>query len=250
MLIDTDSPLRRIPLAPGVVRSQRMFLDGMRYSIEIAEIAFHRLKKTLMEASGDEGDSRAEFPSALLDAWAVVDSAYRLLGLMRKMRGIERTPEATLIRRGLEPVKDLRNCIQHLNKEILKHVDVGQPVWGSLSWVFSPQLSFDKYYKLVMIPGSIGEGQKLTLTGDNREVRVPGMANQPVVRPDGRTMTLASDMPIDLIELTAYGRTLSLSETYDWIERFTRGLEERLRKPPWDKAPRGHADLVVRYEVL
>ncbi len=246
MFFADDSPLRRVPTAPGLLLSQRMFLDGIRYSIEMADLSFRRLKVSLLTAMTKEQPPPDIFTSAFLDAWSLVDSAYRLLVLHRNMRGIKNTPAVTVIRDGLAPAEDLRHSIQHLNKQISAYSEAGYPTWGSLSWVASPELSFSKFRVGVMVAGSLGGGE-LTLSGDRETVRVPGMVDQPIVDPlGGRKLSFSQDLPVDLVELTAYQKTISLSETFEWMARSGRGIEQALLQPPWAGASSSHADLLLR----
>ncbi len=86
-IIGLNSPLRRLPLA--LERRQVLFIDGIRYSVGMVELAFNRLSETLKAAVLDRSRQRDtttpeglqsfqlevghQITSALLDAWTVVD---------------------------------------------------------------------------------------------------------------------------------------------------------------------------------
>jgi len=68
------------------------FIEGIRFSIETADLAYRRLRDTLIvlgtqETADPDSPSTA---SAMLDAWSIIDSLHRLRGLMRNMPGIEK----------------------------------------------------------------------------------------------------------------------------------------------------------------
>jgi hypothetical protein len=87
LIIRGGSPLRGIPGFLG--RRQALFIEGIRYSIDMAEIAYDRLRNTLLTISSmDKSD--AEDPahaSAMLDAWSIVGSLNRLRRLLEYMPG-------------------------------------------------------------------------------------------------------------------------------------------------------------------
>src|SRR5438105_14463611 len=93
LLFAQDSPFRRVPEATPP--QQVAALDGIRFTIDMLSIAFWRLANTLiLAATLFEPDQRPLWvcTSAFMDAWSVVDSAYRLLGLVEQMRGMKQTP--------------------------------------------------------------------------------------------------------------------------------------------------------------
>jgi len=87
VIIGQESVLRRIPAA--LARTQSLFIEGIRFSIEMADLAHSRLRETLPPLSRMEnpvGESPSSV-SAMLDAWSIVDSLHRLRGLLRHMPG-------------------------------------------------------------------------------------------------------------------------------------------------------------------
>jgi hypothetical protein len=82
-LIPQNSPLVRHP--QNLDPRQRLILDGMRYSVEITELAFRRLVEilTAISQSGKDSLPPDAFASALADVWAIVDSVNRLRTLDR-----------------------------------------------------------------------------------------------------------------------------------------------------------------------
>jgi hypothetical protein len=63
MIIDDGSPFMQLPAALN--RKQALFLDGIRYSVEMATLAHARLRRTLLNhtqrtVEGEPGDKQAE----------------------------------------------------------------------------------------------------------------------------------------------------------------------------------------------
>lgn len=88
--IDKDSPLRNLPT--NLNPQQGMFLDGIRYSMGMIYIAYNRLAfflSTITEKIEKKDNSeRPSTETLFLDAWVIVDSVYRLRGLIEHMPGI------------------------------------------------------------------------------------------------------------------------------------------------------------------
>ncbi len=146
MIIGQESVLRRIP-AP-LARNQALFIEGIRFSIEMADLAYRRLCETLPPLSRMEnpvGESPSSV-SAMLDAWSIVDSLHRLRGLLKHMPGIEKRNRIPPIRAffdATERITELRNTAQHLDTTIPGVVDdQNWAVLGSLSWgIVDPEKS-------------------------------------------------------------------------------------------------------------
>ena len=164
----------------------------------------------------------------------MVDSANRLRLLIENMPGLsKRNPNFQVQFRKLAIVEELRNPIQHLNTEINNSAthSIVEPVWGSLSWgrIISKDHFLARVY--VLLPGSIESHSKF-----------------PIKNILGQTFTDT----VDLIELSAYGKTISLSDTYKAILNLSKILEHSLEKAFSDKeqfSERLSADLLIILDV-
>src|SRR5438270_4866665 len=97
MIIDNNSPFRRIPVQTN--RKQMLFFDGIRYTVEMADLAHQRLRETLYEIAQNPTvpePNPHDFASAVLDAWSIVDLVYRLRGLIEQAPGIKQKSPALL----------------------------------------------------------------------------------------------------------------------------------------------------------
>ena len=86
MILGPESILRRVPSALN--RVQSLYIQGIRLSIEMADLAHQRLIQTLLDASEErQSGDKAEVPTALAmsDAWSIVDYVHRLRGLVRHL---------------------------------------------------------------------------------------------------------------------------------------------------------------------
>lgn len=149
MIIEANSPFNRLPSALN--RKQALFLDGIRYCVEMADLAHSRLRWTLFthtttldeptDNQAEPLDNRAQaVPAAFQDAWSIVDSLQRLRGLLAQMPGIKQNAaELQLFRRQTDAFENLRNGVQHLNNHIDVLVAQNLPAWGVLSWVVVPE---------------------------------------------------------------------------------------------------------------
>ncbi len=192
MLISVDSPLRLIP--PTLDTRTVLFLDGIRYSIEILDLHFRRLVKTLAEiqsmksAAPELGPKTVE---AILDAWGMIDSANRLRELAQQMPGLkQKDPKLQSFLRQTAAVKSLRDFVQHFRSGMDGFVSKKMPLWGVLSW--SPSIRKTKSPKcFTLIPGTYYTGLgAYSLTFHRRAGRFVG-----------RCVLLAGDDQVDLAEL-------------------------------------------------
>jgi len=123
---------------PIGIRNLIFYIDGLRYSWEIADIALIRLKETLnaIAAKHDNRENfRKEEVSAFLDAWVIVDMCHRVRGIIQQIQGLpKKSPEIQVFLRQTAEIEDLRNHFQHFRSGIHKIPDTTYPLWGSLSW--------------------------------------------------------------------------------------------------------------------
>lgn len=138
--IDKDSPLRNFPT--NLNPQQGMFLDGIRYSMGMIYIAYNRLAfflSTITEKIEKKDNSERPSTEALfLYAWVIVDSVYRLRGLIEHMPGIRwcKTAEIKEFLNETTQVEELRHVIQHLRNELKSMTDDLFPVFGNICWIY------------------------------------------------------------------------------------------------------------------
>lgn len=235
MLVGEDSVLRKLPSA--LDKRQLRMLVAIRYSIEMYDVAYQSILGLLNQIeTGDKFQSKTKtlYPLVFTHAWSMVDSANRLEVLLKHMPNIKRGPRFKANLRRIAAFKSLRNPIQHLNKEILnrsKDVDV-EPIWGSLSWAKIIETDPFKVHVFTLIPGSLEKH-----------------SGRPLVNPAGKNF----HGKVDHISLSAYGTTVSLSDTYHTIANISKMTEDSLQKAfEGNKQLEKHlpADLLVVAEMV
>jgi hypothetical protein len=134
-VIPVDSPLRRHTF--GLAVRQRLLLDGMRYSTQIAELARDRLVRTLEHVTTLGPDHLPEdaFATVLCDAWTIVDSLDRLQRLTNAIPGADAATYVKKFRDAVQPLRTLRNAIQHMFERLDQFVSEEIPTWGIVTWV-------------------------------------------------------------------------------------------------------------------
>lgn len=202
VLLSPDSPLHARPAA--LHRRQALALDGISDSIDMTIIAYRQLRVALWTDMQmiDQPASRPVYLQTIMSAWTIVDAAHRLRVLVRKLPGLKNGPAKSLFLKAVEQVERLRHAVQHLDGEIEQLLANGQPLWGFLTWVKADGPD-DVPVIGILLPGALGP---------TWEVRA---------RPFGRDI----EVPIGLIELTAAGMTVSLTDVVAIIQRFARSLE-------------------------
>ena len=109
-IINKESSLKFIP--ENIEVRQRVLLDGIRYAVQMAELGFNRLEQTLSRLSSEmikEGqlDDQCKsmlFPSAFLDAWAIIGAVERLRPIINAFSDVDQHESAIEL---LEKTKEI-----------------------------------------------------------------------------------------------------------------------------------------------
>lgn len=159
--------------ARNKIAKKQLFYDGLYYSVKMIRAAYHNLVDKLCTLADFKFKDPADLAeSAITEAWAIVDSLYRLRKLLEDTPGLkQKSPELQLFYRKTKCLKDLRDSIQHLDEYIEKYVSNKIPAWGRVSWVYptSPQS-----YKACMINlGDVQPDWKLMPSRMGEKMRTP-----------------------------------------------------------------------------
>jgi hypothetical protein len=212
MIIAQDSTLRKIPSVLG--HRQRLFLEGVRLTVEMADLAHRRLTSILPQLSFMQhlDPEETNTVSAMLDAWAIIDSLHRLRGLIANMpgsKGKKKNPKFRAFMDATANVAELRNTVQHLETEIHNvALQANWTVFGTLSWGFVEPAKNQVTASLFM-PGAAREG-----------------ASFPLINPMNRQRWHA---PVDSITLERNGISVCLSDAMRTVASWVQGLEESLQ---------------------
>jgi hypothetical protein len=217
-MIRRESILHQLPVK--LDRKQTVFLDGVTYSVQMADLAHTRLQNTLINDNPDH-------TSAVLDAWSIVDSLHRLRELLNQMPGVKRnSPTLQIFQRNTTQIEAMRHGVQHLRGEIDTLVAQNKPVWGSLSWV--KPVGEREVDVGLLVAGTLSDYKGL-----------------PMVNPAGKSVS----PPVDLITLTAYGHTVCLSEAMEYVERLVRKIEEQLHEKIQDLPAAAEEEPRIRLDL-
>lgn len=209
-MLSKDTILRRVPAT--IEPKQALFIDGIRHSVDIMNLAYERLRETLTHVATSEPNS-IDLPSvathAFLDAWAMVDAIDRFRMLYQQMPGITfgtPTPGIETLKSVTQPFRNLRNVADHLSTRADFVVSHGGAALGTLTWITGFNLAPVAVWSCTLRPGTI---------------RVkPEHSKQPI------HTTL--DWPADQICLSAGGYEANLSSVRPHIERRVRHFEGEL----------------------
>lgn len=135
-VLSPQSPLRR--LAPDLDPKQRRFLDGIRLAFEAIFISYERLVGTLLTLAllPDLAElPQQSLPTAMLDAWSLVDCVDRLRFLLANTPGLKKSvPALRLFEDAAAGIRELRNHSQHLSGDI-GEAAIDEFAWGQLAWL-------------------------------------------------------------------------------------------------------------------
>ena len=116
-------------------RAQELFLDGIEYSVRMAECAYERIRANAARHSPDQVENCPPLELLFLDAWSIVDCCKRLRALVEQTPGLKKTPAVKSFLKATEAITALRNYYQHLETEAVDIATTGWPIWGALSWM-------------------------------------------------------------------------------------------------------------------
>lgn len=207
-----ESPLERLPR--NLNRKQTLFLDGIRYSVRMAETAHNTLRQTLLEVTtkfhlGEKIDNTGEINlHAMADAWFIIDSVFRARRLFEQMpRTKQKSPNLMSFYKHTEKVEDLRNSIQHLSSEIDNLIHINLPVWGTINWVAKLDPTSDRVYSCSLVAGTVVSGRVT-----------------PIINPVGKRIR----PPIDLITLETTS-SVCISHVMDALLKVMSSIEQQVK---------------------
>lgn len=116
-----------------------LVVDALRYSLLLERNAYAGLTRVLRKMEKHdvtEHPREAYALSAIGNAWAMIDIAHRVRGLVTQISGLpHRNPEVQLFLRSTKSVEDFRNLYQHLSSGLARLSMPTNPVMGVVSWV-------------------------------------------------------------------------------------------------------------------
>lgn len=239
VIIDDNSPFRRLP--QGLPRKQVLFFDGIRYSVEMVDLAYNRLRATAFEFSKNRDSEQAAptllFTSAMLDAWSIIDSTHRLRELLEKMPGFAKKNQNVDYRKFREStskVEDLRHAVQHLRGSINPLVEKNLPVWGVLSWWHFPPFP----------------GEDIPIAS---RCHLAAGTIFPQNYPPFILGEIEYTPPVDHFDLDAHGYRVSLTDVWTAVSRVTKMMEQAAEtafKNLPEGTPTAGADIFFALELL
>jgi len=229
MLIKEDSIMRRLP---GDDRKRTLFLDGIRYSLQMSEIAYDALRQSAIDLSSrfllpnfKLGDAGA---SMMLCAWSIIDSVNRIRCILNQLPGLKKhEPYLRIFLDKTGVMEEMRNYVQHQTTEVEEYIKHDSTIWGVLGWVYKQDPSNTKVFSFVLIPGTIFEAKE-----------------HPFVNPSGRK----TGLPVGLITLSVNEKVVCLSAVLDELQNLTSELEARV-KSWFEGKPAAGSDVLVVAEL-
>ena len=201
-------------------RQARMF-EGIRFSIQMADVAHSRLRENLLELTDAVDPPHKQVGAALEDAWSIIDSASRLRGILRQTPGIPRRdhrPSIRKLERELGPsIEKRRNVFQHLENDVGQRTFQNWPLFGILHW-FRLNADGDSGRICSLMPGSLAEGPR------------------PLMNTYGKRI-YDYEAPLGMIELQTEPDTVSISDLMENLRSITVDLEGHLARLPGNRLP-------------
>jgi|GEM_PF-1206321 len=157
MIIKSESYFRKPPTI--LLPRQVVIFDAIRYSIDICDIAFERLKNNLYDFSFSNLRGESVCPMIFADIWMIIDSATVFSNVVSRHFNIEFSdPLFDKIR----DVKLFRHSNQHIDERILEVIlDKQLPIYGSLSWYAKQDPLSEEGFLLFIHSGTVTHKEKV-----------------------------------------------------------------------------------------
>lgn len=228
LMIPDDSFLRNPPST--FEPRERVGLDGLRYAFDLLGLAYDRLLQDLAHLTESRRSSPPDaerVSSAFLNIWTVCDGIDRLRRILKRAPGLKRSPELEVQLRAFGTVEELRHGFQHLEERFSQVVEDELPLWGSISWLWSPEDAYtERTTALTLVSGGLRSGYNA------------------ILNPLGKSYSV----PIGLVTLTAFRQSVDVSDLMRRVRQIAAGLETGLREAA-GQAPRVGADILIAVEM-
>jgi hypothetical protein len=236
MLVSKESPLRKVPYALN--RKEALFIDSMRFTFEMIDVAYVRLLYILEQITVDDSFRDLHpMAEAFMEAWSIIDSIHRLRCLIEQAPGIKQKelPQRRIFLDKTKNVEDFRHTIQHLNNDISKLADQNESAWGILTWFAITEL-----YKK-----DDGSGDSILVVKSGCNCL---MISGSVVVGKPYTTTLPTEMTfkekVNLITLKSAGRSLAISDLFEYVVSLKEALENYIERK-YSELPDARSDIYI-----
>lgn len=158
MLLSENSQIRKPPkkLFPGQV----VVFDAIRYSLDICDISFKRLKTNLYEMGLQEGEIGSSFPDVFGDVWTIIQ---HLTIFQKLIKTHFKIPLSDPLYNCLRDVIHLRNTHQHIDERITEvFTKKDLPIYGTLSWYTQKEMNTNDGFISILYSGSITHQKVIT----------------------------------------------------------------------------------------
>lgn len=227
------------------------FFAGIRYSLDMAEISYRRLRMSAEKYASVRDCDEAEVHNIAMftDAWSLIDNARRFQRLAWKMPDNANEPTAGDFVTRWPHLKTMRDSFQHPDKDFSPlDSEVASPsVFGRLSWVDARREATDRRISVyVLAAGPPPNGQPPSTAGP--PVKLDG-------KPEIRDFILeAAGVSVDLTNLmediVLTGRTLSEIYSRSFWENAKRFVAANPNAPhPFDRVSRAFYGDWIDFDV-
>lgn len=175
----------------------------------------------------DLGDAATH---AITHAYSFLDAANRLREVVRSMPGLKHNHEYELFIRGTKNVEELRDVVQHLNRELKNIAQRRTASMGTLTWL-GPSPSTDSPATAWILQCGSFYPEQMT------------------IGPEMDLLTGVREGGVEDICLTTSVTRVNLTQTYDRIQRLIRGIKGAARNVPAEKGRLG-SDVLMHFELM
>jgi len=218
---------------------QVLVYNGIRYSLDICDLCYERMKKNLFDLSYSETNQIPSFPSIFSDVWTIINNATIFYNIVTRHFNIKKND---LIFEKIQGIEFVRHSNQHIDEridEILLEKEL--PIYGSLSW----------YAQLE--PNS-SEGKIMTITSGtitHRKSTETNCTNPAGKNNDEKINDIKLSMVVKINKSTFERKIINLNELMKGLGSIIEFFEIQMKRQLEEYEPleRHKSDLIITLHV-
>lgn len=238
MIISNKSYLRNPPVT--IEQEDIAILDAIRFSLDICELSFDRLKANLSLLTEKKNPAHKDFPQIFSDIWSIINNSvifYKISS--REFNLSNNEPYFTEILKA----KSLRDSNQHIDErlsQVLKNNDY--PVYGSLSWE-KHYLENDNIIFSAIYSGSFTNRSDVELTIKDSE-SIEEELDDVIQQIKFSSVARKGKKPNFYFENQKISINKLISDLKLWADHFDKQMEEQMKD--FDTTERHKSDFIIK----
>jgi hypothetical protein len=239
MILHQNSYFRKPPKV--LLPEQVVIFNAIRYSLDICDISFERLKKNLFTFVYSKENLKPSFPLLYLDVWTIFQNLSIFLKIIKSHFNI---PLSDPLFDTLREVIHLRDTSQHINEritQILAKIDL--PIYGILSWYAQQDINSGEGIITTLYSGTVTDKKKVK----SNPVNPSGKPSKDLINQVEFTGIIKPNRREDYCEEKTVTINNLIDKTKEIIVYFEKQIRDQTKS--YDLTDRHNSDLIIQLFV-